>query len=67
MARKKYFMIIDTETTQTDKVVDFGAIVVDKKGNVQTSCAILVREMFNAGELQSLMAEKGIALGEAEA
>lgn len=24
----------------------------------------IVREMFNAGELQSLMAEKGIALGE---
>lgn len=50
MARKKYFMIIDTETTQTDKVVDFGAIVVDKKGNIQTSCAILVREMFNDPE-----------------
>lgn len=27
----------------------------------------IVREMFNAGELQTLMAEKGIALGEAEA
>ena len=27
----------------------------------------IVREMFNAGELQSLMADKGIALGEAEA
>ena len=27
----------------------------------------IVREMFNAGELQALMADKGVALGEAEA
>jgi monothiol glutaredoxin len=27
----------------------------------------IVREMFNAGELQALMAEKGVALGEVDA
>ncbi|MDZ4364291.1 Grx4 family monothiol glutaredoxin [Brevundimonas sp.] len=27
----------------------------------------IVREMFNAGELQALMAEKGVALGQVEA
>lgn len=54
MARKKYFMVVDTETTQTDKVVDFGAVVVDKKGNVQTTCAVLIREMFNDPETHPL-------------
>jgi len=47
MAKKHYFLLIDTETTQTGKVADFGAIVCDRKGNVLTSCAILVRDFYS--------------------
>lgn len=46
MARKKHFLIIDTETTQTNKVADFGAIVCDKQGNIVTSCGVLVRDFY---------------------
>lgn len=46
MARKKFFLIIDTETTQTDKVADFGAIVCDKQGNIHHSAGCLVREYY---------------------
>lgn len=46
MARKKYFLIVDAETTQTNQIADFGAVVCDKQGNVITSCGILVREFF---------------------
>lgn len=45
MARK-YFLIIDTETTQTDKVADFGAVLCDKQGNVISECGVLVREYY---------------------
>lgn len=43
---KKYFLIIDTETTQTDKVADFGAIVCDKQGRIVAECGVLVRDFF---------------------
>lgn len=46
MAKKKHFLIIDTETTQTDHVADFGAIVCDKKGEIQTSCGVLVADFY---------------------
>ena len=34
MAKRDYFLIVDTETTQTDMVADFGAIICDRKGNI---------------------------------
>lgn len=43
---KKYFLIVDTETTQTSMVADFGAIVCDKKGNIAAQCGVLVREFY---------------------
>jgi hypothetical protein len=46
MAKKQYFLIIDTETTIGDKVADFGALVVDRKGNIFAECAVLVREFY---------------------
>ncbi len=46
MAKKDFFLIIDTETTIGDKVADFGAIVVDRKGNIHTSAACLIREFY---------------------
>lgn len=44
MAKKQYFLIIDTETTITDKVFDFGAIVCDRKGVIVQQCAILLKD-----------------------
>ena len=44
MAKKEFFLIIDTETTANDTVYDFGAVVVDRNGNIQTQCSIIVKE-----------------------
>jgi len=44
---KNYFLIVDTETTQDQKVADFGAVVCDKKGNVVASCGVLVKDIFD--------------------
>lgn len=46
MAKKQFFLIIDTETTIGDKVADFGALVTDRKGEVFARCAVLVREFY---------------------
>lgn len=46
MARKNYFLIIDTETTQDNLVADFGAVVCDSKGNVVAQCGVLVNGIF---------------------
>ena len=48
---KDYYLIIDTETTMADTVADFGAVVVDRKGNVQTQCAVLVNGVFGIDPL----------------
>ena len=48
--KKDYFLIIDTETTQTDLVVDFGAVVCDKKGNVVAQCGVMVHDVFGNQE-----------------
>jgi hypothetical protein len=44
MAKKQYFLIVDTETTITDKVFDFGAIVCDRNGNIVQQCAVILRD-----------------------
>jgi hypothetical protein len=44
MAKKEYFLIVDTETTANDTVFDFGAVVCDRKGNIVQKCAIIVKE-----------------------
>lgn len=46
MARKDYFLLLDTETTQDNMVADFGAIVVDKKGKIHRECAVLINGIF---------------------
>ena len=51
MAKKQYFIIVDTETTINDKVVDFGAVVVDRKGIVVAQCAIMVQSVFGVDKL----------------
>jgi hypothetical protein len=47
MAKKEYFIIVDTETTINDKVFDFAAIVVDRKGEIYHSLACIVNESAN--------------------
>ena len=46
MARKKYFLTIDTETTQTDMIADFGAVVSDKQGRIIKEIGVLVTDFF---------------------
>lgn len=51
MAKRDYFLIVDTETTQEQHVADFGAIVVDKKGKIYSECAVIVNNYFLKEEL----------------
>lgn len=51
MAKKDYYLIVDTETTMTEKVADFGAVVVDKHGEIQAQCSVLVRGVFGIDPL----------------
>lgn len=54
MAKKDYYLIIDTETTMTHKVADFAAVVVDRKGNIHNQCAILVNGIYTDMETHPL-------------
>lgn len=51
MAKKQFFIGIDTETTITDKVVDFGAVIHDRNGTIYGQCGILVRDVFGVDDL----------------
>lgn len=46
MAKKEFFLIVDTETTQDALVADFGAVVVDRKGRIVTQCAVLINGIY---------------------
>lgn len=54
MAKKQHFLIVDTETTLRGKVADFGAVVVDRKGQIKTQCAVLVAGVYTDREKQPL-------------
>ncbi|MEC9139004.1 MAG: hypothetical protein VYA43_00185 [Pseudomonadota bacterium] len=43
---KHYYLIVDVETSGDDRVADFGAVVVDRKGNVIASLGVLVEGVF---------------------
>lgn len=47
MAKKNFYLIIDTETTQDQLVADFGAVVIDTRGRVQTQCGVLLDTIYN--------------------
>lgn len=51
MAKKQWFCAIDVETTITDKVVDFGAVIHDRNGIIAVQCGILVRDIFGVDPL----------------
>ena len=50
MAKKKFFLIVDTETTQTNRVADFGAVVCDKQGNIHHEIGVLTGDFFSDRE-----------------
>ncbi len=56
---KNYFCIIDTETTQDSLVADFAAVIVDRKGNVMSQCAVLVNGVFTDMEKHPLFYTSG--------
>ena len=60
MAAKQYFIIIDTETSITDKVADFGAVVCDRKGEIFAQCGIMVSGVFGVDSLFYDKTAKGI-------
>jgi hypothetical protein len=51
VAKKQHFLIVDSETSITDKVVDFAAVVVDRKGEIHAQCAIMVQSVFGVDSL----------------
>lgn len=51
MAKKQYFLILDTETTMQDTVADFGAIIVDREGKIYNQCAVMVKDHYGQFEL----------------
>lgn len=51
MGRKKqHLLLADTETAQNGKVADFGAVVVDLKGNIVNSCSVMVHGVYDNPE-----------------
>jgi len=51
MMKKDIYLLIDTETTTNNLVVDFGAIVVNRKGEILHQCAILINGIFGISSL----------------
>ena len=49
--KKDIYLLIDTETTTNNLVVDFGAIVVNRKGEILHQCAILINGIFGVSSL----------------
>lgn len=51
MAKKQYFIIVDTETTMENTVADFGAIICDREGKIYNQCAVMVKDHYGKFEL----------------
>jgi hypothetical protein len=51
MARKKFYLIVDTETTMANTVADFGAVICDKNGDIAAQCGVLVNGVFGVESL----------------
>lgn len=54
MAKKKFFVTIDTETTQSGKVADIGIVVSDRQGNIHHETGILIGDFFSDRESHPL-------------
>lgn len=51
MAKKNFYMIVDTETTINDTVADLGIIICDRHGNIEKSLGVLVKGHYDTMEL----------------
>lgn len=51
MAKKQYFLTIDTETTIDNMVVDIACVVTDRKGNIVNQMAVIVAGIYKVHEL----------------
>lgn len=51
MTKKQFFLVVDTETTITDKVADFGAVIVDRTGKIHAQCGVMVQGVFGVDSL----------------
>jgi hypothetical protein len=51
MAKKQFFLVIDTETTMENTVADFGAIIIDRNGTIHNQCAVMVKDHYGKFEL----------------
>ena len=49
--KKHYYLIVDTETTQQNTVADFGAVIVDRQGNIVEQFGVLLDGHFGSVEL----------------
>ncbi len=58
--KKQYFMLVDTETTQDQKVADFGAVICDRKGYIYNSCSVLVDGIFTDKENHPLFFDSNL-------
>jgi len=54
MAKKQYFITVDTETTMTGKVADFGAVISDRQGKIVAQCGVLVGGVYDDREHEPL-------------
>lgn len=69
MAKKQYFLIVDTETTIIKShVADFGAVICDRHGKIYAQIGVLVGEYYNKEKLfhdvnnaQEIWTLKGLA------
>lgn len=59
--RKNYFLLVDTETTQNQKVADFGAVICDRKGNIYNQCAVMVDGIYTDKESNPLFFDSNAA------
>lgn len=48
MTKRHYFCIIDSETTMDDTVLDFAAVISDRKGNIYHKIAVLVKDSLDS-------------------
>lgn len=49
--KKHYYLIVDTETTKANTVADFGAVVIDRQGNIVEQFGVLLDGHFGTVEL----------------
>lgn len=51
MAKKQFFLILDTETTIENTVADIGVVIADRQGNIHKEMAVLIKGEFDAKSL----------------